>query len=385
MSAGTLARELFLETFGEPPQGVWSSPGRLNLIGEHTDYNDGFALPFAIPQRTAVAVSPRSDGRLVLVSAQRQGVVDFAASALTRGSVEGWAAYPLGVLWAIREVRGEHLFAEGLSLAIASDVPTGAGLSSSAALECATALALNDLGHLRLNRHQLAAAGRRAENEMVGAPTGILDQLASLLSPSDAALLLDCRGGEATPVPLGFAAAGLAVLVADSGVHHNLADGGYAQRRAQCEVAAQVLGVASLRDANLALLEEHRERLGPLLFRRARHVVTENARVLDTVRLVREGEAREIGGLISASHASLRDDFEVSVPELDAIVEAANGAGALGARMVGGGFGGSALALVPRGLLPEVGAAIAGTFAARGVPAPPVVEVVPSAPGHRDS
>nr|WP_267896939.1 hypothetical protein [Galactobacter valiniphilus] len=268
---------------------------------------------------------------------------------------------------------------------MASDVPPGAGLSSSAALESATALALNDLADLRLNRHQLAAAGRRAENEMVGALTGILDQLASLLSPSDAALLLDCRGGEATPVALGFAAAGLAVLVAVSGVHHNLADGGYAQRRAQCEIAAQVLGVPALRDASAALLEARRERLGPLVHRRARHVITENARVLDTVRLVREGEAREIGGLITASHASLRDDFEVSVPELDAIVEAAVGAGALGARRVGGGFGGSALALVPRELLPQVRDAISGTFAARGVPAPPVVEVVPSAPGHREA
>jgi galactokinase len=385
VSAGSRAAALFETTFAGAPEGLWSAPGRLNLIGEHTDYNDGFALPFAIPQRTAVAADPRSDGRLVVVSAERPGLVDTASAGLAPGTVSDWSAYPLGVLWALRQASGEEVLGGGLSLAIASDVPPGAGLSSSAALESATALAINDLAGLRLNRHQLAAAGRLAENRMVGAPTGILDQLASLLSRPDAALLLDCRDGETTPVDLGLAAAGLAVLVVDSGVQHRLADGGYAQRRAQCEAAAEVLGVRSLRDATLAGLEAARERLGDVLYRRARHVITENARVLSTVRLVGQGEPRELGPLITASHVSLRDDFEVSVPELDAIVEAALGAGALGARLVGGGFGGSALTLVPRERTDDVAAAVARTFAARGAAAPTPVEVHPSAAARREA
>jgi galactokinase len=268
----------------------------------------------------------------------------------------------------------------GASLAIDGDLSAGAGLSSSAALECAAGLALAGLYRLALPLPELAALGRRAENDFVGAPTGLLDQLAVLLSQACQALLLDCRTGTGTPVPLDAAAAGLALLVIDSRVKHELTDGGYGARRKACEDAARQLGARSLRDiADVSVLR----RLGdPVLRCRARHVITENCRVLETAELLRHGQLSRVGPVLTASHASLRDDFAVSWPEADEAVVTALRAGAHGARMTGGGFGGSVIALVPAGDIDMVAAAVTAGFAGHGW-RPPVITRTQPAQGAR--
>ncbi|WJL97272.1 galactokinase [Microbacterium sp. ET2] len=372
------------------PSGVWSSPGRVNLIGEHTDYNDGFVLPLAIPHRTVAAVAPNDGGVLRVASTFADEPVSIALADLgdlfpqSRERISEWARYPLGVAWALQEAApcAAAAHATGLDIAIASNVPVGAGLSSSAAIEGAVAVALNDLWQLGLDRPALARVGRRAENEAVGAPTGIMDQMASILGAADAAILLDCRSLEVEIVDLGFDAAGLTLLVMDTRVQHSHASGGYGERRASCEAGAAALGVASLRDLDVADLEGAERALDDVTFRRVRHVVTENRRVLDTVRMLRSNGPRSIGDLLLASHASMRDDFEISVPELDAAVDAAVDAGAIGARMTGGGFGGAAIALVDRDRVAEVTDAVRRAFAERGFAAPTIFPV-PAADGAR--
>jgi galactokinase len=373
MSQCAGAARLFLERYGRSPEGVWRAPGRVNLIGEHTDYNDGFALPFAIGAGVCVAAAARQDGVVALSSRQYgSAVVTVPLGSLAPGAVEGWAAYPAGVAWALRSA-GHRV--GGASLAVDADLPAGAGLSSSAALECAAGLALAELYQLAVPRLELAALGRRAENDFVGVPTGLMDQLAVLLGQPGHALLLDCRAGTGTSVPLDPAAAGLALLVIDTRAKHELTDGGYAARRRACEDAARALGVRSLRDVtSVGALDG----LSDPLRRRARHVVSENRRVLDTVELLRAGQLGRVGPLLTASHASLRDDFAVSWAEADAAVEAAIGAGALGARMTGGGFGGSVITLAPGDSAAGVAGAVADTFARRGWRAPVITPVRPS-------
>ena len=346
----------FTRRFGRAPLGVWSAPGRVNLIGEHTDYNDGFALPFAIDRRTWAAVAPREDRRIRVASTfAGDKSVELPLGLLDPARLAGWSAYPLGVAWAFGRLAARG----GVDVCFDSSVPVGAGLSSSAAIEASIAIALNELWGTNLDRSALARIGRLAENEAVGAPTGIMDQTAALQGTAGAAVLLDARTLHTRAVPLGFAAAGLEVLVIDTRTAHAHAGGGYGARRASCERAAQVLGVPALRDVALARLEAAEALLDDETFRRARHVLTENARVLAAVTLLdahgdpaRSGDAlardmRAIGALLDASHASLRDDFEVSTPELDLAAESARAAGALGARMTGGGFGGAVIALVP--------------------------------------
>jgi galactokinase len=318
---------------------TWAAPGRLNLIGEHTDYNDGYVLPIALPYATTATVTPRTDGVLALRSTGRGGTTARVAE-LAPGSVDGWAAYPAGVVWAFREAG--HDVGGGYDVAVSGDVPEGAGLSSSAALECSVAAALDDLLGLGLDRAELARLAQRAENGFVGMPSGIMDQMASLLGTAAHALFLDCRSLVTESVPLDVAGAGLTVLLADSRAPHQLTDGGYADRRRACEAAARTLGVPALRDATEADLD----RLSGAELRRARHVVTEDARVLATVAALRAGRWDEVGPLLSASHASMRDDFEITVPRVDLLAATAEAAGALGARMTGGGFGGCVLALV---------------------------------------
>jgi len=373
------AIRLFGERFGGSPAGLWRAPGRVNFIGEHTDYNDGFALPFAIGAGVCVAAATRDDGVIALSSRQQgEAVVTVSLGALTPGRLGGWAAYPAGMAWAMRSA-GRRV--DGASLAVDADLAAGAGLSSSAALTCAAGLALAELYRVTVPRPELAALGRRAENEFVGVPTGLMDQLAVLLSRAGHALLLDCRTGTGTPVALDAAAAGLVLLVIDTRAHHALTDGGYAARRHACEDAAAAMGVRSLRDVTDV---SELGRLGDLVLRRrARHVVSENRRVLDTVELLRAGQLGRVGPLLTASHASLRDDFEVSWLEADATVEAAIGAGALGARMTGGGFGGSVLALAPAGAAARVADAVADTFARRGWRAPAITPTQPSAGAAR--
>ena len=382
------AAALFRSTFDADPTGVWSAPGRVNLIGEHTDYNSGLCLPIALPQRTFAAVRRRDDDLLRVVSAQGEGVVEIELGDVGAGQPAGWAAYVAGVPWALR--RAGHAVG-GLDVAVDGRVPLGAGLSSSAALECAVGAAASDLHDLGLlgtaeGRAALAAVCIEAENTVAQAPTGGMDQSAALLSEAGQALLLDCRDNTTEQVPFDLSAHGLALLVMDTRAEHALVDGQYAERRTSCEQAAEELGVTSLRevaaedlDATLATLSSD------LLRRRARHIVTEIERVRQTVDALRRNDFRTVGDLFAASHASMRDDFEISVAELDTAVDAAVGAGALGARMTGGGFGGSAIALVPAGAAEAATAAVEQAFADAGFGAPDCFVVTASGPATRDS
>ena len=374
----------FTRTYGTAPAGVWSAPGRVNLIGEHTDYNEGFVLPFAIGTRTAAAAALRDDSLLVVASAQYAGPVVTVPLA-DLAAVTGWAAYPAGVAWALSR---SALALPGVSLYIDSTVPAGSGLSSSAALECATACALNDLWDLGANRADLARASRRAENEVVGAPTGIMDQFASMFGQAGAAVFLDCRSIHEESVPLALGAAGLTILLADTGERHAHAIGGYADRRASCERAARILGVRALRDVGPGDLDKAQKVLDEETFRRLRHVVTEDERVLETVRLLRSGaleaDPATVGALLTASHESMRDDFEITTPALDLAVSTALDAGAFGARMTGGGFGGAIIALVASPVAARVGDALTDAFARAGFPRPSLSTVTPSAGAHRE-
>ena len=378
-------RAAFAARFGAEPDGVWAAPGRVNVIGEHTDYNGGFVLPVALPHTTRAAVGRRDDGRLALVSLQHpDGDAELPLDELAPGRPPGWGSYPAGVVAGLAE---QAAAAGGLSVVVDGDVPSGAGLSSSAALECAVALALRDLLAPELTREQLVELARGAENDYVGAPTGILDQSASLLCTAGHALFLDTRDRRTEQVPLDLAAAGLALLVVDSGETHHHAEGGYGDRRRECEQAAARLGVGLLREvpdvAALAPLDDGTA-AGAVLLRRARHVVTEDARVLQVVAVLREGgDPRDVGPVLTAGHASLRDDFEISTPLLDATVDAALAAGAHGARMVGGGFGGSAIALVDADAVDRVRAAVTAAYRARGEAEPRTFVAVPSAGARR--
>jgi galactokinase len=391
-TAAAQATALLRTLTSTAPEGAWSAPGRANLIGEHTDYNEGFVLPFAIQHRTHVAAARRADGVVRVASTFDPIPVEVRLDDLPTlfdrpdHGIPEWAAYPLGVAWAaIAESGADPGALTGLDLAFASDVPIGAGLSSSAAIEGATASALDDLWMLGLSPLALAQIGRRAENEAVGAPTGIMDQVASMLGRPDAATFLDCRTLETQSVDLGFDAAGLRLLVIDTRVSHSHATGGYRERRASCERGAAALGVPALRDLTIDDLPRAEALLDDITFRRVRHIVTENERVLDTVQTLRERGPLAIGGLLVASHASMRDDFEISVPELDTAVEAALRAGAVGARMTGGGFGGAAIALVPDALRDAVADAAVKAFADRGYAAPHVFTVTPSRGAGRDA
>ncbi|EPR75832.1 Galactokinase [Leifsonia rubra CMS 76R] len=381
--------EHFSSLTGRKPDGVWSAPGRVNLIGEHTDYNEGFVLPFAIHRRTRAAVGLRSDGIIRVTSTFDDTPVEIPLSDLdaarAAGKIIGWSAYPLGVAWALGQHGADLTTVAGVDIIIDSTVPVGAGLSSSAAIESSVALALNDLWSLGFSREKLAKVGQMAENDVVGAPTGIMDQSASLLGASDSAVFLDCRSLDATVVPLRLTNAELSILVMDTRVSHSHATGGYSERRASCEAGASAMGTSSLRDVSVADLDRAREILDDVTFRRVRHVVTENQRVLDTVRALNDQGPLAIGALLDASHVSMRDDFEISIPELDLAVETAREHGAIGARMTGGGFGGAAIALVPHARVSEVEGAVKEAFAARGFTEPVTFTVIPSQGAERNT
>ncbi|MBC8992701.1 galactokinase [Micromonospora chalcea] len=377
MTVADRATAGFRQRYGAEPAGRWAAPGRVNLIGEHTDYNDGFVLPFALPLRTVVAAAPAPDGRWTVWSELDDEPVEFGtAEADEPGGVDGWAAYVAGVVWALRAAGHD---VPGARLAVASDVPVGSGLSSSAAIESAVLAALVDLGGLDLPAQAWPRLAQRAENDYVGAPTGIMDQSAVIRGQAGHALFLDCRTEEVEQIPFDLDAAGLAVLVIDSRAPHRHADGEYAARRRSCERAAATLGVTALRDVDVADLDAALARLDDdETRRRVRHVVTENQRVLDTVALLRAGRVRDTGPLLTASHASMRDDFEITVPEIDTAVEAALSAGAYGARMTGGGFGGCVLALVDAEAADPVAAAVTEAYAKRGFTAPGTLTVLPA-------
>lgn len=373
MTSTNVAADVFAAAFRAEPTGFALGPGRANLIGEHTDYNLGFVLPFAIDRSAVAAFRPRTDRQIRLATDFAPGVISCDLDHLE--GVTGWSAYPLGVAWALGEFGADLSRMPGFDLALHSDVPVGAGLSSSAAIESATALALDAMWQLGLDRRTLARVGQRAENVVVGAPTGIMDQSASLLGEADSAVFLDCRSLEASAIPLGLDAAGLEILVIDTRVSHAHATGGYASRRAQCEEGARELGVGSLREVEVDDLDRAQALLTDVVYRRVRHVVTENQRVLDTVATLRASGPDRIGALLDASHASMRDDFEISVPELDLAVETAVAAGALGARMTGGGFGGSAIALMPIAAARSAQEAISEAFQQAGFRQPVQFEV----------
>ncbi|MEU5040421.1 galactokinase [Streptomyces griseorubiginosus] len=376
-------RDGFVELYGTDPEGVWSAPGRVNLIGEHTDYNDGFVMPFALPHTATAAVSRRTDGVLRLHSGDVEGgVVELRLDDLAPESDRNWTAYPAGVVWALREA-GHPV--TGADIHLTSTVPAGAGLSSSAALEVVVALALNDLYELGLQRWQLARLCQRAENVYVGAPTGIMDQTASACCESGHALFLDTRDLSQKQIPFDLAAEGMVLLVVDTQVKHSHSEGEYGKRRAGCERGAALLGVDALRDIPYGELDAALGRLGDdeEAVRLVRHVVTEDERVEKVVALLESGETRAIGPVLVAGHASLRDDFRISCPELDLVVDTALASGALGARMTGGGFGGSAIVLAEATDVAAITKAVEEAFAAAEFTAPRVFEAVPSAGARR--
>jgi galactokinase len=383
----------FTARYGTTAEGLWSAPGRVNLIGEHTDYNEGFVLPFAINRRTVLALARREDRVIRIASSFAEDVVeinldDLAVEELEPNLLSGWSAYPLGVTWALGRF-GVDLSATGPATGfdayLESTVPVGAGLSSSAAIESSIAVALNDSWGLELDRQTLAKVGQLAENKAVGAPTGIMDQSASLLGRRDAAVFLDCRSLDAEVIDLGFAAAGLELLIIDTNVAHAHSTGGYAARRASCEEGARLMDVPSLRYLDVDDLPRAQDVLSEETFRRVRHIVTENQRVLDTVRALRLEGPAAIGSLLDASHVSMRDDFEISVPELDLAVETAQANGAIGARMTGGGFGGAAIALVPSEKIPALRIAITAAFYERNFTAPTMFVVSAADGAGRES
>ncbi|MFJ8956004.1 MULTISPECIES: galactokinase [unclassified Streptomyces] len=379
----------FKDLYGYEPAGVWAAPGRVNLIGEYTDFNEGFVMPLALPHTAVAAAARREDGVLRLHSADIDApVVELRVddlAPLSKYGQGGWAAYPAGVVWALREA-GHTL--TGADIHLASTVPTGAGLSSSAALEVVTAYAMNDLYELGLTGAELAVLAQRAENAFVGVPCGVMDQMASSCATEGHALHLDCRDLSIRQVPFDLAAHGLQLLVVDTRVKHELGDGAYAERRAGCEEGARVLGVSHLRDVPYAELGKSVAELelagvDEKVVRYVRHIVTDDHRVERVIELLDSGDVRAIGPILVQGHVSLRDDLRISCPELDLVVGTAMTSGAIGARMTGGGFGGSAIVLVESDEADTVTKSITDAFAEAGFTAPRVFPAVPSAGARR--
>ena len=382
-SANIAAAAAGFETaFGYSPTGVWSAPGRVNLIGEHTDYNQGYVLPLAINRRTYAAVSLRTDSTVRVASSFSDHVHEVQLSEIAKDEANGWAAYPLGVAWALQQLGATT--ASGFDAFFDSDVPVGAGLSSSAAIECSIALALNELWGANFDRKALAGAGQLAENSIVGAPTGIMDQSASMFGKTDHAIFLDCKTLDVEQVELGFDSENLELLIIDTRVAHRLVDGGYAERRAACELGASLLGKASLRELSSEDLASAETVLDEVTLRRVRHVVTENERVLATAAKLKSDGPRSIGELMKESHSSMRDDFEISIDELDTAVDVAVRHGAIGARMTGGGFGGAAIALAPLEKVGEITLAVLAEFELLGYAKPNIFAVSAAEGARRD-
>jgi galactokinase len=351
---------------------IYRAPGRVNLIGEHTDYNDGFVLPAAIEFYCWAAAAPRSDGKLVIHSENFNESVEACLDSLSPLGKKHWANYPLGVAWALGQA-GKPL--TGANIYIAGDVPLGSGLSSSAALEVAVGFALLSLSGHAVDRAELAQLCQKAENEFVGARVGIMDQFVSCYGRAAHALLLDCRSLEHEFVKL---PPDLQLVICNTMVRHELASGEYNVRRAECEEGVRILrtvfpGIRALRDVTLSQLEDHRRSLPPKVFARCRHVISENARVKSAVEAFHRGDSKALGPLMQDSHRSLRDDYEVSCKELDLMVEIACAQpGLIGARMTGGGFGGCTINLVESAAVTDFRRNVAAEYSAKTGLAPEI-------------
>ncbi|WP_082128650.1 galactokinase [Dermacoccus sp. PE3] len=349
------AEALFAREFGDvTPDGAWWAPGRVNIVGEHTDYNGGYVLPIALPTGTVAVARRRDDDLVRLVSEGKR--VEVRLGDISREASLGWASYAAGVGWAAAR---DGLDVPGLDIAFAADVPRGAGLSSSASLSCSTASAWNDLAGWGLERPDIARLGRLAENEIAGAPTGTMDQMASVLCEAGSALRLDTLTNDTEQVPFDLDSAGIVLLVVNSHAPHELVDGAYGERRRSCEEAADLLGIerghlcSEVDGRDVSAVDARLEELPDVPRRRARHVITDSARVLAVHEALGAGVTREsapaVGRVLSASHASMRDDFEITVPAVDTLAAALKDGGAYGARMTGGGFGGCVIALIDSG------------------------------------
>lgn len=378
----TALHTAFAEHMGRSPEGIWAAPGRVNLIGEHTDYNGGFVLPFALPHATYAAASRRTDRTLRVHSLNTHETAEFDLDALDPDTSHGWAAYVAGVFWSLQQSGYELV---GVDMVVDTDVPQGAGLSSSAALECSAALAAAELSGHEIESLQLAQIAQRAENDFVGMPCGLMDQMAAMLATAGHAVLFDNRSLSVNVVP--FTSPDAEILVVDTKAPHRLVDGEYAARRAQCEQAAAELGLPSLRALNDDAAPELEAVLSLLshdvLRRRVRHVVTENQRVLEMVDALASADVNGVGKLMNASHSSLRDDYEVSVPEVDLAQETLTSAGAHGARITGGGFGGCVIALVRSEDTQRLAQEVTAAYSEAGYSSPDVFVATPSEGARR--
>ena len=382
MSDAQTVAEAFLGVYGRPATGVWSAPGRVNLIGEHTDYTEGVVFPFAIDRRAFIAAARNDDSVLRIQSLQRPDeLIEVAIADLVPRGDHHWSSYVAGSVWALRDAGHD---VQGFDLILDSTVPSGSGLSSSAALECATMLVAAGLYDVPVDAFAFALLAQRSENLYVGVPCGSMDQTASMMGKEGAALFYDTQNGDIALEPFEPGVAGLALLVIDTRVHHAHADNEYAQRREGCEEAARQLGVPSLRHITADGLPAALAKLDADLGRHVSHVVSENDRVFASRIALRDGDYVELGRLLNASHASLKDVFRVSADELDVACDAARSAGALGARMTGGGFGGSAIALVAIDGIDELSDAVRRAYEEHGYDEPSIWVVEPSDGAHQD-
>ena len=368
--------EKFTELYGYAPNLISAAPGRVNLIGEHIDYNGGDVLPFAIANSTYVALGARTDSKIRLASSLFPGeIIQADTHILTPLYGQMWSRYILGVFWAVGSARLPH----GFDIYIDSTVPIGSGLSSSASVEASIAIALNGFFHWNMSLPDLARICQRAENDFVGMPCGIMDQSISLMAHEGSALLLDTRTLKSDQIPFDLKQHGLELLVIDTQVRHELVDGGYAERRDSCEKAAEALGATTLREISVAEFESRQSEFDTTTYLRAHHAVTEIARVSQAVQALRADNYDELGRLLNQSHTSLRDEFTVSCPELNCAVEVAQSHGALGARMIGGGYGGSAIALIHQEDRAAIETAISDAFAKNAFISPRFFVALPSA------
>jgi galactokinase len=372
MKVRELVQEAFIKRFGQPAELLVRAPGRVNLIGEHTDYNDGFVLPMAIDRAVWIALRPRRDQRVLISSLQMEISGDFSLDDLQKGGRD-WYEYLKGVAWALSEGGYDVRGWEGV---MSSDVPVGAGLSSSAAIEMAAARAFAQVAGFDWNPVRMAQAGRKAENSWMGVSSGIMDQMASAACQAGHALFLDCRSLDYENIPIPDS---VAIVVLDTATRRGLVDSGYNERFKQCQTAAHHFGVKALRDVSPQELLEKGQGLDEVVYRRARHIVTEDQRVLDAIAAMRAGDVVKLGLLLDASHVSMRDDFEITNEALNVMVNIARRQpGCYGARMTGGGFGGCAVALVDAGKAENFAATVADEYQAESGLTPSVYVCSPS-------